>query len=208
MNPVDALLEQAAPTPDDNPDWIDILQRAGVGDRSRRRRGTLLLVAAAIAALAAVAVPTIALSGTMQQWLGFSGHPGPVTEKARFIVEAPAGGDVVLRLYAAPFSDGGACEFGAFARAGSPTLPVQMNGGGFLHERLARRATSWGAVHAVGVGGSVSTCIVASRRPVQRPACRHWRRGGGRPARGKSGTRMDRRLRAIRLQRQPLPARH
>jgi hypothetical protein len=98
--------------------------------RSPRLQGWRRRFALAVATLAAIAVPTVALSGTAQRFLGLADRPGPVLDEAQFVLEAPAGDGVVARLYTSPFNRGGECVFTTFAKAGSPIRPVERNGGG------------------------------------------------------------------------------
>ena len=114
----------------DNADWDDVRRRAAPTRNSPRRKRIALAVVSAVVAVVAVGGPTVAFSGTVQRLLGLSDHPGPVLSQARFILEAPAGDGVVARTYTSPFSEGGQCEFQAFAPAGSPVLPAERNGGG------------------------------------------------------------------------------
>jgi hypothetical protein len=98
--------------------------------RSPRLQGWRRRFALAVAILVAIAVPTVALSGTAQRFLGLADRPGPVLDDAQFVLEIPAGDGVVVRLYTSPFNRGGECVFTTFAKAGSPIRPVEASGGG------------------------------------------------------------------------------
>ena len=55
--------------------------------------------------------------------------PEPVLERARLVLEVPAGRGTVLRLYESPSSTGGTCTFTDAAEAGSTSRPTRMGGG-------------------------------------------------------------------------------
>jgi hypothetical protein len=111
-------------------------RRVALRVRSPRLQGRRRRFVLAVAILAAIAVPTVALSGTAQRLLGLADDPGPVLDEAQFVLESPAGDGVVVRLYTSPFNRGGECVFTTFAKAGSPIRPVERSGGGACAQTL------------------------------------------------------------------------
>jgi hypothetical protein len=128
MSLVEELLKEAAPKVTSAADWQDVLRRS---TPSGRRGGNPIVAIAVLVVIVAIAVPAIALSTTVQRLVGFGEGGGPVAPQARLILEAPAGDDVVVRLYSAPSSQGGECEFIHYAKAGAPVDVPQPNGAGW-----------------------------------------------------------------------------
>ena len=138
-------LDALAPRePEEAPDWDDVRRRARLSER-RRRRGAGRVAVVAAAASAVVAVPSIALSSEVRRFLRLEDPrpTEPVLLEARLLVEAPAGDGIVARMYEAPASGGGACEFVTVAPAGSSERPERSGGGGCtLDAGTARRIHS------------------------------------------------------------------
>ena len=128
MSTVEELLEEAAPAATSSPDWDDVLRRS---NGSGRRAGNRIVAVAVLAAIVIIAVPALALSTTIQRLVGFDERGGPVAAQAQLILEAPAGDDVVVRLYSAPSDKGGECEFTHYTKAGAPVQLSQPTGGGW-----------------------------------------------------------------------------
>ena len=143
----DALVETAEP---------ELMGRRGeTRVRLSRLGGWRRRFALAVVTLAAIAVPAVALSGTVERFLGLADRPGPVLQEARFVLEAPAEDGVVARLYTSPFNRGGECVFTTFARAGSPTRPVEESGGGSCAQTMQ-----------LPKGETVQVSVSLARRPL------------------------------------------
>jgi hypothetical protein len=126
----------------DDSDWGDVLRRADARPVSARRRRLVLLAAAA---LAAIVLPALALSAGVRELVGLGERPSPDYGQARLAVSAPIPGGRVARVWTAPSTTGGECQFVTIDAAGSTPRPVAMTGGGRCtlgHERLRGRL-SW-----------------------------------------------------------------
>jgi len=111
----------------DDRDWDDVLQRANAQTVTMHRR-RLALVAAAV--LLAIALPTLALSASVRGLFGLGRPPRPEYRQARLAVSAPIPGGRVARVWVAPSTTGGTCEFVTIDPAGRNRHPVRMTGGG------------------------------------------------------------------------------
>lgn len=129
MSSVEELLQDAAPSISSAPDWQDVLRRSSPRGR---RAGNRTIGIGVLVVILAVAAPAIALSTTMQRLVGLSDRGGLLVTQAHLILEAPAGDDIVVRLYSAPSNLGGECEFTHYAKVGAPVdPPPQPTGGGW-----------------------------------------------------------------------------
>jgi hypothetical protein len=158
----------------DDSDWADVLQR--VNPRSLAvHRWRPAPVAAAV--LAAIALPTLALSASVRELVGLGNRPIPDFRRARLAVAAPISERRVARVWVAPSTDGGECEFVTIDPAGSKPHPVQMTGGGSCtlgHERF-HGPLSWSFSH-----GPRDTPVIHGRVSSTRDAARVelvWRGG-------------------------------
>ena len=139
-------LEALAPHDDaGRGDWREVRRRAGIptptsGSSSHRARRGALVVSLLLLLAAAVAVPSLGLGSDLRDLLGLSNAPPrPVFDKAKLLVQAPAGKGEVARLYEAPASTGGTCWFVDLAPIGSPARTADSGGGGIC--RLGESAT-------------------------------------------------------------------
>lgn len=122
-----------------------LLAEIAATDRRQRCRRSVrpsYAIAIALLALAAIAGPALAFSASVRDLVGLS-QPHPVLTRAQLEISAPAGHGQVLRLYTAPSSKGGICEFITIAPASSRPTPLESNGGGSctdaggkLHSRM------------------------------------------------------------------------
>jgi hypothetical protein len=102
----------------------------------------VLLVAAA---LAAVAVPSVALSSGLRSLLGL--HPAPVVARARLLVSAPIGNGYWVHFLEGPSNEHGWCTFSIVDHSPALDRSEQMNGGGGCSVRGAS-AGRWFATKA------------------------------------------------------------
>lgn len=108
-------------------DWDQVLRRAGLRPSARRLR----LVLAAVATAAVMIGPAVALSAGVRSFLGLQSEPSPRYAQARLVVSAPLPGGRVARLWVAPSTQGGECEFVTYDPADSRrSKPLRMTGGG------------------------------------------------------------------------------
>lgn len=134
MSSVEELLRDAAPSTNSTPDWQDVLRRSS--SARDQRAGSRIVAIGVLVVIVAIGLPAMALSTTMQRLVGLTERGGPDTTQAHLVLEAPAGDDVVVRLYSAPSSQGGECEFTQYANAGAPVDLPQPNGGGWCRDDL------------------------------------------------------------------------
>jgi hypothetical protein len=123
--PFRAELERLAPAGEiPASDWA-LVERG-----ARRRSGRVRLALVAAILVAAIAVPTLALSASVRGLLGFGNYVSPRYAEARLAVSTPIAGGRVARLWVAPSTKGGECEFVTLDPAGAVRQPTQMTGGG------------------------------------------------------------------------------
>jgi hypothetical protein len=128
------------------PDWATVLDRLSAPRSKRDHRWRFAF--AAVVALVAICLPTIALSASVRGWLGFGSQP--VYKKARLVVSAPIAGNRVARLWLSPSTDGGQCEIVTITAASFVVIDPTT-----------------GAMHPVAAGTRDSGgygCTVGSRR--------------------------------------------
>jgi hypothetical protein len=131
MTDADGLLaDRFAATRDelDDADWGDVVRR-----HSRRAPTHRRFVLIAAVAVAAIVVPTFALSASVRGLLGFGFQPDYA--HARLAVSAPISKGRVARVWMAPAKGGGVCEFVTIDPAGTTTKPARATGGGMCSKR-------------------------------------------------------------------------
>jgi hypothetical protein len=133
-------------------DWEQIARRAAPRTPSPRR--VRIALAAAIV-LAAVALPTLALSADVRELLGFGPSPA-VLDEATHIVSAPVGNGFFVHWWHSPSTTGGSCTFQTVDHSPEPpATPTWMGGGscGSADPGFRDRAR---AEHPLNVGFSIS----------------------------------------------------
>jgi hypothetical protein len=126
-------LQQLSPCEPVVRDWRDVLDRAGGSGSARTARsllGRFQLVLVALLIAAAAIVPAVALSASVRSFLGFDRGVQPDYRHARMMVSTPLPGSRVARLWVAPSTDGGQCQFVTYALSGSKPRATRMDGGG------------------------------------------------------------------------------
>jgi hypothetical protein len=130
---LDELQRLAAFDGTESGDWEAIVDRAGARRPDRRTVGW---AAAAVVVALAVAIPSLAFSGTLRSLVGLS-HPTPRYDQARLRVEVRLRGrslyprGYVYRLWTAPSTEGGSCIFTTEEAAPAPPHPKRITGGGY-----------------------------------------------------------------------------
>jgi hypothetical protein len=79
---------------------------------------------------AAAIVPAVALSATVRSFLGLDDSVRPDYRRAQLMVATPLPGGRVARLWVAPSTERGQCEFVTYDRAGSKPSATGLHGGG------------------------------------------------------------------------------
>jgi hypothetical protein len=161
----------------DGSDWGDVLQRAA-SQAAIVHRWRLTVVAALV--LLAIAVPSLALSASVRGLFGLNDPVHPDYSRARLLVSAPISGGRVARVWAAPSTGVGECEFVTIDPAGSALHPARMHGSSEctlgkqrLHGRLAW-SFSRGGRNTSLLDGRVGASLHAARVEL------HWHGGSQR----------------------------
>jgi hypothetical protein len=130
---------------DDDSDWDDVLLRVSRETAGAGRWRPVLLVAVLVLT---IAVPTLAFSASVRELIGLD-TPEPDYQQAQLAVSAPVPGGRVARVWFAPSTDGGDCEFVTIDPAGSKRHPTQRTGGGSctLGQEHFRGPLSWSFSH-------------------------------------------------------------
>jgi hypothetical protein len=135
-------LQQLAPAERVERDWADVRRRAERLDvkrvRSRKRppwnsrpaRRSWRIALAAVAAVIVAIVPAVAFSASVRSFLGLDNVVEPKYRLAQVMVSTPLPGGRIARLWLAPSTQGGQCEFVTYAAAGSKPKASRMDGGG------------------------------------------------------------------------------
>jgi len=158
---VDTLLdelERLAPPVPTTPDWNDVLRRGRV--HRVRRRTVGMAVAAAVLA---IAVPAVALSGLLDLV-----RPVPVLHSAQPLVSARVGNGFYAHLWRSRSTTGGSCVFATYNHvAGTARLLPLFSGGGACSRKGELTASPTTAAHPLAVTLSVERRLgVASRQWV------------------------------------------
>ena len=145
-------LNHAFPQPSYLPDWNNVLARAKPRAHQRAR-----IVAVLAGALVAVVVPTLAFSQSVRQLFGLTA-PAPVLNQARLRLSVP-GGPNVVRLWTAPSTKGGQCEFVQIAPRNSKAT-ANSNGGGSCSPAARSQP------RRLGITWTLTSLLRGSRRAV------------------------------------------
>jgi hypothetical protein len=117
-------LERLSPLESVVRDW-----QAVAGER-RRPRYPRRVALAAVAAVVLAAIPAVAFSAGVRSLLGLGRYVTPDYRHARLMVSSPLPNGRVARLWTAPSTQGGECEFVTFAPASSKPKATRLDGGG------------------------------------------------------------------------------
>ena len=119
-------LHRLSPLEEIGGDWQAVVAHAAPHRRRRRAAVAALTFALALA----VVVPTLALSATLRNLVGL-GEPQPNYNDARLRLQVSLGEGYIARLWTAPSTQGGECEFTTYDPVNAPAKPKRITGGGF-----------------------------------------------------------------------------